>query len=105
LRSSLELILEIGVENIAREVQARGDQIAAGAEALGYEVMGPKRTPQTGAGIVSIKHPSVDARMVHAGLRDLGFLAAPRQGYVRLSPHFYISSEDVERLLAALPRV
>lgn len=103
LRTSLELVLEAGVERIRAAVQSLGDQIAAGASALGYAVSGPPRTASTGSGIVSIQHPQVDARLVHARLRDNGFLAAPRQGWVRLSPHFYISPEDVDRMLAALP--
>jgi selenocysteine lyase/cysteine desulfurase len=31
--------------------------------------------------------------------------AAPRQGWVRVSPHFYISSEDIEQVLRALPEI
>jgi selenocysteine lyase/cysteine desulfurase len=103
LRTSLEFVLEVGVERIAAAVQALGDQIAEGASRLGYAVCGPARTAQTGAGIVSIRHPQLDARVVHARLRDAGFQAAPRQGWVRLSPHFYISPDDIERMLAALP--
>ncbi len=105
LRTSLDFVLEVGVEGIGAAVRALGDQIAVGASRLGYEVLGPARTSQTGAGIVSIRHPRMDARVVHAQLRDSGFQAAPRQGWVRLSPHFYISPEDIERMLAALPVV
>jgi cysteine desulfurase / selenocysteine lyase len=105
LRASLDFILEVGVERIGAAVQALGDQLAAGASRLGYEVLGPARTARTGAGIVSIRHPQMDSRVVHARLRDAGFLAAPRQGWVRLSPHFYVSPEDIERMLAALPAV
>lgn len=105
LRTSLEFILEVGVERIGPAVQALGDQLAAGASRLGYEVAGPARTATTGAGIVSIRHPRMDSRMVHARLRDSGFQAAPRQGWVRLSPHFYIRPDDIDRMLGALPRV
>jgi selenocysteine lyase/cysteine desulfurase len=105
LRTSLEFILEVGVERIAPAVRSLGDQLAAGASRLGYEVAGPPRTASTGAGIVSIRHPQLDARVVHARLRDSGFLAAPRQGWVRLSPHFYISPDDIDRMLAVLPPV
>lgn len=105
LQTSLDFVLEVGVERIGAAVQALGDQLAAGASRLGYEVLGPARTQQTGAGIVSIRHPQLDARAVHALLKDKGFRAAPRQGWVRLSPHFYIGPEDIERMLGALPGV
>jgi selenocysteine lyase/cysteine desulfurase len=104
LRASLELILEAGVERIAPAVQALTDQLAEGAGKLGYEVLGPPRTPSNTSGIVCIRHPQIDARLVHSRLRDGGFLTSPRQGWVRLSPHFYVSSYDIEALLAALPR-
>ena len=103
LRTSLEFVLEVGAGKIRAAVAALGEQIAAGAIGLGYEVCGPARTTATGSGIVSIRHPQLDARAVHARLKDQGFLAAPRQGWVRLSPHFYISAEDIDRMLAALP--
>ena len=35
--------------------------------------------------------------------REKGIAAAPRQGWVRTSPHFYISPGDIDRLLAELP--
>ena len=105
LRVSLDFVLDVGVERIGPAVRALGDQIAAGASRLGYEVLGPARTAECGAGIVCIRHPQIDSRVVHARLRDSGFQAAPRQAWVRLSPHFYISPQDIERMLAALPAV
>jgi selenocysteine lyase/cysteine desulfurase len=30
-------------------------------------------------------------------------MAAPRAGWVRASPHFYISPDDIGRVLEALP--
>jgi selenocysteine lyase/cysteine desulfurase len=104
LNASLGLILEIGVESIAAAVRELGDQLATGAQSLGYEVLGPPRTSATGAGIVSIRHLSMDSRLVHARLREHGFQAAPRQGWVRLSPSFYLSPKDIGNCLATLPQ-
>ena len=102
LRASMELILEVGVDNIAPHVQHLGDLIADGARAKGYEVM-IERTRQTGAGIVSIRKPGTDARVTHAHLKARGIMTAPRQGWVRTSPHFYISPDDIARLIRELP--
>ncbi|HEY3439997.1 MAG TPA: aminotransferase class V-fold PLP-dependent enzyme [Paludibaculum sp.] len=102
LRASTELILEVGVENIAPHVQHLGDLIADGARARGYEVM-MERTPATGAGIVCIRKAGTDARVTHAHLKARGIMTAPRQGWVRISPHFYISPDDISRLLSELP--
>ncbi len=102
LRASIEFLLSIGVEQIAAHVQALGDQIAAGAAARGYEALGG-RTPATGSGIVSLRKPGVDARWLVSRLREQHIIAAARADWVRASPHFYISPNDVERFLEALP--
>ena len=101
LRAALEFLLGVGIEPIARQVQALGDQIAEGVASQGYEVLG-SRTPATGAGIVSFRKPGLDARQVVSHLKSLGIIAAPRQGWIRASPHFYISPQDVDKLIAAL---
>ena len=41
-------------------------------------------------------------KMVHE-LKERGIIAAPRQGWVRFSPHFYIIPDDIERVVEALP--
>jgi selenocysteine lyase/cysteine desulfurase len=41
--------------------------------------------------------------MVVRRLREEGIIVAPRQGWIRASPHFYISPADIDRMLAALP--
>lgn len=102
LRAALEFIFEVGVERISRQVQALGDQIAEGAARKGYEILG-WRTPETGAGIVSFRKEDIDSRLIVGQLKEQGIVAAPRQGWVRMSPHFYITAEEIARVLEALP--
>lgn len=102
LRAAIELLLEVGVENVAAAVQALGDRLAEGALAKGYE-LGCERTPATGAGIVSFRKEGRESRVIVRDLKDRGFFAAPRHGWVRVSPHFYVTSEEIARLVEALP--
>ena len=102
LRASMELLLEAGIERIAPAVQALTDQLAEGARPKGY-IMLADREPENGAGIVSIHKPGLDSRHIVHELKQQGIIAAPRQGWVRLSPHFYISPEEIERVVEALP--
>jgi cysteine desulfurase / selenocysteine lyase len=102
LRASIELLLEAGIDRIAPVVQGLADQLAEGAIAKGYQLLGD-RTPENGAGIIAIQKPGLDSRKVVYDLKQQGILAAPRQGWVRLSPHFYISPEDIGRVIEALP--
>ena len=102
LRASIRFLLDVGIERIAPHVQALADRVAEGAQEKGYEVL-TDRTPRTGAGIVAFRRAGVDSRALVRQLQDAGIIVAPRQGWVRVAPHFYISPEDVERLIAELP--
>jgi selenocysteine lyase/cysteine desulfurase len=101
LNAAMEFLLEVGVDEIACAVRGLGDQLAKGAEALGYEIKG-KRTPENASGIVTIRKPGVESQMTVKKLKENGIIAAPRQGWIRLSPHFYISPSDITRVLEAL---
>ncbi len=102
-RAAIEFLLEVGIEKIAPTVLARADQLERGVRAKGYEVM-VARTRENGSGILSFRHPSVDCRTLVSDLRRNKITAAPRQGWVRVSPHFYIGEEDIEQVLRVLPR-
>ena len=101
LRASIELLLEVGVETVALAVQRLGDLVAEGVQAKGYEVLG-SRSPANGAGIVSFRKEGVEAANIVRHLNAAGITAAARQGWVRVSPHFYISPDDIQRLLEVL---
>ena len=101
LRAAIEFLLKVGVEQIAPAVLALGDQLATGAAGKGYEVLG-NRTASTGSGIVSFRKAGVESAAIVRQLKSQGFIAAQRQGWIRASPHFYISPEDVGRLVEAL---
>ncbi|HKE25070.1 MAG TPA: aminotransferase class V-fold PLP-dependent enzyme [Bryobacteraceae bacterium] len=102
LRASIEFLLEVEPREIAPVVQNLGDRIAEGVQHRGYEVL-RNRTPETGAGIVSFRKPGVEASEIVKKLRAAGVVTAPRAGWVRTSPHFYISPEEIDRMLEELP--
>jgi cysteine desulfurase/selenocysteine lyase len=103
-RASLELLLKAGIDQVAASVWARAHQLALGVKAKGYELF-LEHTEESGSGIVSFRHPAVDCRVLVSDLKRRKITAAPRQGWVRMSPHFYISPEAIEEVLDALPAV
>ena len=103
-KAALELLLEVGVDPIAAAVDELAGRLDTGVREKGYEVMAPRRA-QTGSGIVSFRHPAIDARAIVSELRRNRVLAAPRQGWVRMSPHFYISPDEIDEVLKLLPPV
>jgi cysteine desulfurase/selenocysteine lyase len=102
LRASIQFLLEVGLDRISPAVQHLGDRVAEAVVKRGYRLLQP-RTLATGAGIVSFRRDDADSRLIVSTLRDAGFFAAPRLGWVRVSPHFYINPDEMDRLAEALP--
>ena len=102
LEAAFKFLNAVGVENIAPVVQGLADQVAEGALAKGYELLAP-RTRASGAGIVSMRKSGIDCRMIWKDMKDRGIITAPRAGWLRVSPHFYVSPDEIAAFVAALP--
>jgi selenocysteine lyase/cysteine desulfurase len=102
LRASIELLLEVGIERIGLGVQALIDRLVTGAREKGYQILGEQK-PETRSGIVALHKPGMESRTLVRLLKDRGIIAAPRQGWVRFSPHFYISPEEIDSVVEDLP--
>jgi hypothetical protein len=50
-----------------------------------------------------MRKTGIEAAMLVRNLKDAGIIAAPRQGWVRFAPHFYISPAAIDRVLEELP--
>jgi selenocysteine lyase/cysteine desulfurase len=102
LKAAIDFLLEVGTGEIAPAIRNLTDRLAEGVQNRGYELF-QERTPDTASGIVSFRKPGVAAEEVVRTLRARGIMTAPRAGWVRASPHFYIPPEDIDRALEALP--
>ena len=102
LRTSIELLLEVGVERLARQVNALASRLYEKAPEKGYEPRAA-RDEASGSGIVSIRKDGVDAADLATKLLGEKIVAIPRFGYLRVSPHFYNTTDEIDRLAALLP--
>ena len=102
LEASIRFLLSVGIDKIGNAVLERATQIHDGVLARGYQVM-VQRTQANGSGIVCFRKEGVDSRVIFKTLKDQNILASPRAGWVRASPHFYISPQDVDQMLEILP--
>ncbi len=99
LRAALSLLLEVGIERIHERILDLTDRLIAGLDALGIEMLTPRRRERR-AGIVTIRteDPAGDL----ARLKEAGVVIALREGYLRISPHFYNTPAEIDRLLELL---
>ncbi len=102
LRASIEFLLEVGIDEIGQAVEERAEQIASGARDRGCELL-DRQSRESNSGIVSFRKDGIDSRMLVKQLAKSGVVVAPRQGWVRVSPHFYIDPDGVQRMLEHLP--
>lgn len=107
LHAALKLVLEVGVENIGRELLRKRGFLIPRLQEKGYTVLYAEAPPQNSSGIVTFHQPGTDLATLHQKLQENGVqisLRTDRKGqqYLRVSPHFYNTDEELERLLRLL---
>jgi selenocysteine lyase/cysteine desulfurase len=98
-RAGLALVTEVGVERIRRRVSSLAEDLVARARRAGLRVRGAARAERR-SGIVMIEH--ADPATAVRRLRAADVIADYRPGAVRLSPHFYNTTEDSEAAVRVL---
>jgi cysteine desulfurase / selenocysteine lyase len=101
LGASLELLLEIGIPDVAERVLQLTDYLCERTARAGLEVYS-SRLPRDRSGIVSLVAPGGDVRQLVKRCRGQGVVVNQRAGRLRLSPHCYNSEEEIDRFLAAV---
>jgi selenocysteine lyase/cysteine desulfurase len=107
LHAALELLLEIGVESIAAELLRKRSWLVPALQAKGYTVLQGDAPPDHASGIVTFYKKEADLARLHQKLLDANILTSLRgdrsgQRYLRLSPHFYNTDAELERVLELL---
>ena len=104
LITAIELLLEVGIENIGTELLRKRSFLIAGLQARGYQVLNADAPALNASGITSFFQPGKDLAELHQKLLTAGVvtsLRADRKGqkYIRLSPHFYNTDAELQRVL------
>lgn len=101
LGASLELLLSLGVENIAAAVLDFTDQAVEGLQGLGAVIRSPW-LPDERSGIVSFELPGRDPSSLFKYCLTKNVALNCRAGRLRISAHAYNDQQDLERLIDAL---
>ena len=114
LGASLDLLLDVGIDTVWSRVEALTQRFAEGAREKGYRIHSPREHADERSGIVIFEPPSpppapeankaaVNIKRMVADLEKQNIIIVVRGGRLRMSPHFYNTDEQVDRLVAALP--
>jgi len=104
LHAALEMLLEIGIENIAKELLRKRAFLSTELAAKGYSILGSRNGPEASSGITTFFKQGADLPALHQKLTDANIVTSlrfDRKGnrYIRLSPHFYNTDAELQRLL------
>ncbi len=98
--ASLELLLDAGVAAVERRVVELTDYLCERAASAGFEVFSARNAGEK-SGIVSLTVPGVSPVEVTKRCRDAGVVVNARAGRVRVSPHAYNTTDELDRFVAA----
>jgi cysteine desulfurase/selenocysteine lyase len=104
LGASLEMLLETGIPAIAERVTELTDYLCERAARIGLEVYSSRKSEDK-SGIVSLLAPGPDPIQLVRGFKKEGVVINQRAGRLRISPHFYNSHTEIDRLIDLLGRV
>ncbi len=103
LEQSLKLLINAGASNIESHLTTLTDQLCDGLAGKNYELVS-SRVGGERSQIVCIKHrEGIHPNALAAELEAQNIIVSPRGDRLRIAPHFYNNSTDIERLLDALP--
>jgi selenocysteine lyase/cysteine desulfurase len=103
LEQSLKLLTDTGLDRIESFVNGLADQLCDGLAGKDYDIVS-SRAPGEKTSIVCIRHRNGHtSNDVASALEKQKIIVAPRGDRVRVAAHFYNNSEDIDRLLEALP--
>ena len=102
-KASLELLSGLGVEKVANYLEELTDYLCERLEGKAYEIVS-SRAPGEKSQIVCIRHRSgLSAMALYAQLMQRKIVTAPRNDRLRISPHLYNTSQEIDELIKALP--
>jgi selenocysteine lyase/cysteine desulfurase len=107
LDAALQLILELGVDNIATELARKRAWLVPELQAKGWTVLQATAPENNAGGIITLWRAEADIPEVHARLAAANIVTSLRMDrtgkrYIRLSPHFYNTDEELRKLLSLL---
>lgn len=103
LEVSLRLLTDTGVERIAPYLGELTDYLCDKLASLPYQIVSSRR-PGEKSQIVCVRHKNgIDAFALYSQLKQKNIITAPRGDRLRIAPHFYNTSADMDQLVESLP--
>ncbi len=103
LSANCKLLLDQGLINVENCIQQVKTALREGLKNLGYDILTPASSRQSG--IITARPGRTthrDVNQIYETLRDNKIVASLRNQAIRFSPHFYNTTEEVNKILDVL---
>ncbi len=103
LTGNLDMILDLGIQNVSQKIQSFIDLMFNELCDVA-EVVTPYEK-KSRAGIFTFKIRAMKAEDLYNKLTDLKIRVSLRNGFIRVSPHFYNTEEEIENFIRKVKEV
>ena len=106
--AAVSLLLEVGSHQICDRILSLTTMLWDELESLGVEFLSGKE-PHIRSGILAFRHPQIESERLFAALEENDVVISLRydrvdQGWLRVSPHFYNTREEMLKIADVLRR-
>jgi cysteine desulfurase / selenocysteine lyase len=107
IKAAIDLLLEVGIDKVAERILSIRSRLVSGLAELGFTLLGANNGPANHSGIITVTHPTRDIASQFNRLSENRIVCSHRQDrqgnqYLRFSPHFYNTEDEVDRILEVL---
>jgi cysteine desulfurase/selenocysteine lyase len=106
LSAAVELLLEAGPSEVSRQISALTQTLRDRIASAGFEFLSPMAAKNR-CGILTFRHPQIASERFADALTKNDIVVSLRydranRGWLRVSPHFYNTPDEIEKLAAVL---
>lgn len=106
MKAAIDLVMGIGMDKVSARILGLKKHVVAGVRGLGFDIVSPAEGPNV-SGITTFSHPKASMAKLFHLLEKNGIFASLRNDragkeYIRLSPHFYNTTGEIDRVLEVL---
>ena len=106
--AAIALLSEVGMDVVAARLLELKAHLVGALEPLGFHVIGP-RSGANASSITTFRHEHAGSAKLYTALEEAGVIASLRhdragRDYLRFSPHFYNTEEEIDRAVDVLRR-
>jgi selenocysteine lyase/cysteine desulfurase len=102
MREHLKLFLEIGTDTIEKRIGKLRGMIVTGLKEKGCTFLSPIDF-KSASGMVTFSHPKIQSEKLYDALMERSIIVSIREDWIRVSPHFYNTEEEIEEFLKYVP--